>query len=85
MNKILLIVIIATSMFSCGISTSKVSDEQVLNKLEHLIEIEDFFELRSTYNNNVDKLSETDSLYYSTIINNVFNRAEKSNDDIKNL
>lgn len=72
-------------MFGCGVSTSKLSNQQVLNKLEHLIEIENFFELKSTYNNNVDKLSETDALYYGGIISNVFNRAEKSNDDINNL
>lgn len=85
MKKIVLILIIATGMFGCEVSTSKVSNQQVLNKLEHLIEIEDFFELKSTYNKNVDKLSETDFLYYGAIISNVFNRAEKSNDDINNL
>jgi hypothetical protein len=85
MKKIVLLIIIATSMFGCGVSTSKVSNQQVLNKLEHLIEIEDFFELKSTYNNNVDKLSETNALYYSAIISNVFNRADESNDDITNL
>jgi predicted aspartyl protease len=84
-KRTVLILIIATNMFGCGISTSNVSNQQVLNKLEHLIKIEDFFKLKSTYINNIDDLSESHLLYYGAIINNVFNRAEKSNNDIDNL
>ncbi|WP_319501099.1 aspartyl protease family protein [uncultured Draconibacterium sp.] len=85
MKRILSILIIVASLFGCGISTTKISNQQVLNKLEDLIEVSDFFKLKETYNQNIDQLSETHKLYYSALISNVFNNAEESNKAIDEL
>ncbi len=78
MKKTISIIGIIFILFSCQ-TTSKKSNIQIVKKLEHFIEVSDFFKLKETYSNNLDQLSETHSLYYSAIINNVFNQAEKSN------
>lgn len=85
MKRILSILIIATGLFGCGKSDSKVSDQQVLNKLDHLIEVSDYFKLKETYGHNLNQLSETDKLYYGALIYNVFNQATKSNQTIGEL
>jgi len=69
-------------LFSCGNPSDKTSDPQLVSKLENLIETEDFFKLKAVYNENIAKLSDKHSLYFSAIINNVFNKAEESNKDI---
>ncbi|MCP3930277.1 MAG: hypothetical protein GY705_14380 [Bacteroidetes bacterium] len=69
-------------LFSCGNPTDKTSDPQLVSKLEYLFETENFFLLKTVYNNNVAKLSPKHSLYFSAIINSVFNKAEESNKDI---
>ena len=79
-NLLLLLSLIL--LFSCGNPTEKTSDPQLLSELENLVETEDFFKLKSVYNNNITKLSQKHSLYFSAIINNVFNKAEESNKDI---
>ncbi|WP_319482191.1 aspartyl protease family protein [uncultured Draconibacterium sp.] len=85
MKRILSILIIVVSLCGCGISTTKISNQKVLNKLEDLIEVSDFFKLKETYNQNIDQLSETHKLYYSALISNVFNNAEESNKAIDEL
>lgn len=72
-------------LYSCGSLTSKRSNQQVVKNLDQQIEDSDFFKLKETYNSNINHLSETDSLYYSAIINNVFNQPEKSNQAIIEL
>ncbi len=69
-------------LFSCGNPADKTSDPQLVSKLEYLMEAEDFFKLKAVYNENIAKLSDKHSLYFSAIINNVFNKAEESNKDI---
>ncbi len=79
MKRILSILIVATFLAGCGQSMSKVSNPKVLNMLEFLVEVSDFFKLKNTYNQHIDQLSETHKLYYSALISNVFNKAEESN------
>lgn len=69
-------------LFSCGNPKNKISDQQLVDKLENLIEIENYFMLKIVYDKNIDKLSHKHSLYFSAILNNVFNKAEESNKDI---
>lgn len=85
MKKFGLIIIIAIGMYGCGITTKKVSDQQAVNELEQLVEVEDYFKLKTAYTKNIDKLSEKHSIYYNAIINNVFNKAEQSNAQIDKL
>jgi predicted aspartyl protease len=69
-------------LFSCGNPTDKISDPQLVSNLENLVETEDFFKLKTVYRKNMAKLTHEHSLYFSAIINNVFNKAEESNKDI---
>lgn len=85
MKRILSILIIVASLCGCGISTSKISNKEALKKLEYLVETEDFFKLKESYNQNFDQLSKTHKLYYSALISNVFNQAEESNKAIGEL
>jgi len=57
----------------------------VLTVLEQYIDTQDFFKLKSSFEENKNELSEIHSLYYASIINNVFNNAEESNADIELL
>lgn len=82
-NSIVLLSIIL--LFSCSNKKNKESDAQLVNKLENLVEIEDYFKLNKVYSNNIAKLSIMHSLYFGAIINNVFNMPEKSNQDINKL
>lgn len=85
MKRILLIVIITINLIGCELSKSRISDQQVLNKMEQLLEVSDFFKLKETYRHNIHLLSETDKLYYEALIDNVFNQAAKSNQAINEL
>ena len=84
MKRIISLIGILLLLISCNTRLKK-SDEQVVKNLEHLIEVSDFFKLKETYVNHLDQLSETHLLYYSAIINNVFNQAEQSNQAIGEL
>jgi hypothetical protein len=70
---------------SCGNPKNDVSDIQLVDQLENLIEIEDYFKLNAVYTKNMSKLSNMHSLYYSALINNLFNQSEESNKDIELL
>lgn len=72
-------------LFACRNTTNKVSDSQLVNRLEYMIEVEDYFMLKKVYSGNIAKLSLMHSLYFSAIINNVFNNPGKSNQDIIKL
>lgn len=72
-------------LFSCGYPTDKTSDPQLLSNLENLVETEDFFKLKTVYDKNIAKLSHKHSLYFSAIINSVFNKAQGSNEDIEKI
>ena len=85
MKRIIAILIVAASVIGCEISTTKMSNQKVLNQLEHDIEVSDFFKLKETYKQNINQLSETHKLYYSALISNVFNQAEESNQAIGEL
>lgn len=79
MKRIIAILIVAASVIGCEISTMKMSNQKVLNQLEHNIKVSDFFKLKESYKQNINQLSETHKLYYSALISNVFNQAEESN------
>ena len=72
-------------IIGCINPANEVSDAQLINRMEHLIEAEDYFMLKRVYSDNIDKLSNMHSLYFNAIINNVFNKPEKSNQDINRL
>ncbi|RLD25823.1 MAG: hypothetical protein DRI75_12780 [Bacteroidetes bacterium] len=62
-----------------------VSDSVVLDKLFTLSESQNFFELKPTYNQNKEKLSEPDKLYFISIIENAFSNPRESNIAINKL
>ncbi len=80
--KNLLKTLLFVFLLSCGNQIEQKSDPRLVNKLENLIETEDFFKLKAVYNENITKLSDKHSLYFRATINNVFNKAEESNKDI---
>ncbi len=75
-----LVLIALSFLISCG--SQKKSDPQLLNQLTSLNEAENFFKLKAVYDANKTNLSEAHTLYFSAIINNVFNKAEASNQAI---
>jgi predicted aspartyl protease len=82
-NSIMLLAFVL--LFGCTNPANKVSDIQLVNRMENLIEVEDYFMLKRVHADNLAKLSAMHSLYFSAIINNVFNQPEKSNQDIDQL
>lgn len=62
-----------------------VSNSVVLDKLFTLSESQNYFELKPTYNQNKEKLSEPDKLYFISIIENAFNNPRESNIAINKL
>lgn len=72
-------------LFGCRNPTNNVSDIQLVNRMEYLVEVEDYFMLKSVYSDNIPKLSLMHSLYFSALINNAFNKPEKSNRNINKL
>jgi len=84
-NKTLIIVIASAIFFSCGSHSKKTSNEQVFNKLNKLVDAQDYFKLKETFNSTKEKLSNEHTLYFRAIISNVFNNAEDSNVAIKKL
>ncbi len=85
MKNIVLIFIILAQLFGCGNQTVKTSSQQVLYKLKHLNEVQDYFKLKKLFTLKKNELSKEHLLFFSSIINNVFNKAEKSNEDIQKL
>ena len=84
MKNVAILFTVLIAIYACN-PIEKESDDQVVKNLDQLIEIEDFFKLKETYNNNIAKLSKTHKLYYGAKIDNVFNRAQKSNQAINEL
>jgi len=83
-NKIKVLVLII--LFTCCINqTNKISDQDLIHSFDNLIETKNYFKLKESYTSNVNQLSQVHKLYYSAIINNVFNKHELSNIAIKNL
>ncbi len=72
-------------LIGCAGPSEKESNQQVVDDLEQLIEDQDFFKLKDTFQDLKSKLSKTHVLYFSAIIDNVFNKAEESNKIIKEL
>jgi len=84
MKKIIILSLFSL-IISCRNPTLKVSDQEVLKKLEQLTEVQDYFKLQKTFDLNKNNLSDIHSLYFSAIINNVFNKAAESNEAIIKL
>ena len=72
-------------LVSCGNPADNISNQQIVSRLDLLIEARDYFNLKAYYGLHKAQLSPKHSLYYSAMINNVFNNAEKSNADIDQL
>ncbi len=85
MKKIILMVTIIAQLISCGTPTKIISDQYLLNKLNELSEVQDYFKLKKLYLAKNNELSKEHSLFFSSIINNVFNKAEESNENIQYL
>jgi len=85
MKKVYILIITSTILINCGTQTGKISDERIFDKLNELVDIQDYFKLKEMFNSDKDKLSKEHTLYFSAIINNVFNNAEDSNKAIKKL
>ncbi len=85
MKKALILSMLLVTAIACDISIQQSSNAHVLTALDQSIDDQDFFKLKSRYETNKMELSEIHSLYYSAIINNVFNKAEESNADIERI
>lgn len=85
MKKIIQVIIALSLLYGCSSPGPISSDEGVLKVLNQLAEKQDFFKLKSNFEMNKNSLSEIHSLYYASIISNVFNKAEESNRAIELL
>lgn len=85
MKKIFQMIVALLLLNACNSQSPLSSDERVLKALYQLAEKQDFFKLKSNFEINKNSLSETYSLYYASIISNVFNKAEESNRNIELL
>jgi len=81
-NLILIILVQSAILWSQTIGHSNV---QHLGYLDSLVEIQDYFGLKRTFEENKNQLSEEYLLYYRAIIYNVFNKYKESNEAIKSL
>ncbi len=82
-NTLVLILILSISCTQPD--TKKISDPIVLNQLDSLVEMQDFFKLRESFLRQEEKLSKEHSLYYKAITLNVFNNLSESNARIDSL
>lgn len=85
MNKIIVVICSLIIFSSCASFNLKRSDPVCLGEIKTLVINQDFFKLKDYYKANSDSLSKEHSLYYSAIINKLFNNPQASNNDIKEL
>ena len=84
MYRIFLFIFLLT--FSCvSLLTARTSDQKVLEELDGLVSKEDFFKLKTAFENKKDQLSAIHSLYYSSLLHNLFNQPATSNEEISQL
>lgn len=85
MKKMIKIFLILAVLVSCTDKTDQISNPKILKELAFLHENQDFFKLKKTYDENNKELSKSHFLYYSAIVNKVFNKAEVSNGEINKI
>lgn len=85
MKKVMPLILLLLFVWSCTNTEQDVSSKVVVKQLENLVEVQDYFKLKSTFESNRKKLSKVHSLYYGAIIDNVFNQPEASNKAISTL
>lgn len=83
MKKTLYLLVIL--IIGCQQSQVKISDQNVLQELEQLIDTQNYFKLKQVFELQKDKLSRDHELYFKAIISNVFNSLEASNSAIDEL
>ena len=85
MKKLIITITSIFLLFGCGNLKTKVSNQDVFNELSQLVETQDYFKLKKIYDTKNNQLSDAHSLYFSSIISNVFNNPDKSNSTINQL
>lgn len=83
MKKVLYLLVIL--FLGCQQSQVKISDYNVLQELEQLIDAQNYFKLKKVFESQKDKLSKDHELYFKAILLNVFNSLEESNSVIDEL
>lgn len=85
MIRILAITLLIISTLSCNSSSQKVTNPKLINLLNSLYEQKDFFSLNHQFEAQKAQLSEANVLYFSALLNNVFNQQKNSNETISVL
>lgn len=84
MKNIILLTLISI-LLSASYIKSSIDDKKFLSKLDSYYEMDDFFKMKAAFEINKKNLSEKSTLYYSAMINHVFNKQEESNKNIDQL
>ncbi len=83
--KHIIILAIMFVVIGCDRAGRSTSNPKVYSELEQLVNSQDYFKLKNTFDIHKNELSKTHALYFSAIINNVFNKAAISNLEIEKL
>jgi predicted aspartyl protease len=73
------------SFWSCQESSDRVNNPALLTRLDSLYQNQNFFTLKKNFNTHKEALSEPYTIYYSALIDNVFNNQASSNASITEL
>lgn len=80
--KSLLFAFLLTTIVGCS---TKVTNKEVDNRLNNLLEKKEYFKLKDELAKNENELSEDRILYYNVFINKAFGKNQKSNNEIELL
>ena len=85
MKRLLLLPIVFAVLTSCQQPQQTTSDPQILTQLNHLVETQDYFRLRTALDEQEHRLSNNHTRYYRAMLACVFNDPEQSNQQIATL
>ena len=71
-------IVLLLLLFSCRFAGPELSNENIVARLEVYHEKENFFKLKTYFEQHLDQLSEKDQLFYLASIQNAFNEHDKS-------
>ena len=85
MKKGTCILILSLLLASCGDSTDENQNLQLVEELQELYEIQDYFRMQRIFEEKKETLSDEYASYYAAILYTVFNKPEAANTEIEKL
>lgn len=81
----LCVLFLSISIFTGCQRNRNIESQEISSKLQQLVAVDDFFGLKSQYEQNKEKLSADYQLFYGALVDNYFNNPTSSNEKIEKL